>query len=344
MSSFTISYWNVLATGYPYSEDHGEPIFNGQTSVGLERIQKILKKLSDFMNEYPDIILCLQEVNNPIFKELLTFFNKKNYSYLYQNNDIYNDRSLGVMIAYPNKLEVKNVAFDIPQTFTKEIWVSDLPGKYTEAWNKITSGFVEFIKAPITLYEAYNKFESRLQHLHWRSTGKRSTKPMIAIKFETLSGEVFIIATSHLSCDYQFPEVMQMHAYSFAKFTQKLMKEWNCDNVIFGGDFNMKHEALDCITSGNWIQNSSSWYKFTNLEPMKIVTQSDWDEISCSRIKGNKSFIGNLDHCICSKQVLKNYSIVAKRHCGDSINLPNKDCPSDHPAIMMTFEKKVKRD
>ena len=91
MSSFTISYWNVLANGYPYSEDHGEPIFNGQTSVGLERIQKILKKLSDFMNEYPDIILCLQEVNNPIFKELLIFLNKKNYSYLYQNNDIYND-------------------------------------------------------------------------------------------------------------------------------------------------------------------------------------------------------------------------------------------------------------
>lgn len=135
--SLSILYWNVLAAGWPYSEDNGKPIFVGQTSVGLERIQEILNKLDDFITKHPDIILCLQEVNNPILNQLLPFLSEKGYSYLYQNQDTNNNRSLGVMIAYPNRLKLLEVDYEVPQTFTKEIWVNDLPGKYREAWDKI---------------------------------------------------------------------------------------------------------------------------------------------------------------------------------------------------------------
>ena len=277
-------------------------------------------------------IICLQEVSAPWLARLHPFFTQYHYHVVSSN---YGDKSsgyMGVVIAVPlESYQIINA--DIIRIADIKSVITGSSKQYPQ--HNVWTALMDCIRFALG--------RKSVEEDPWKSA-TRQPHTMITLQVRCLlSHDNFCVATYHMPCEYQHPQVMVIHAALAAQHLQTTAAPLP---YVLAGDFNILPESsmYRLLTEGS-LESScpdrpppldgDSWE--VNVDPMRsayaIAQGREPDFTNYAKVRNEEPFIGTLDYIFLSKE----WEIIRVEPLPTvgSVNgpLPNRTQPSDHILI-----------
>lgn len=292
------------------------------------------KRLCDKLTQeiYTNSVICLQEIPRSWTGDLLDFFAKYKYMFIYSPYGYYKNDYMGVGIAYPYNI--------YSSSNTKIIEVGNALPRIYRPQSTIIKKIFSWMLAPLTFIK--NKL-IKVKTNPWDAAQKKyNTLVMTTLTNE--QNEQTVIGTYHMPCIFWEPQIMTIHAIEVVKQFQKYAKSIP---AILAGDFNFMPTSYQykCITDkvdilhkeyppdakkwkSNIVQMSSAYKTVLGEEPeyTNYAQTINMKEIFSETIDYIFYFNG---------LVPTEVSSIPDLPINGSF--PNKDEPSDHILLSATF-------
>jgi mRNA deadenylase 3'-5' endonuclease subunit Ccr4 len=313
MSSFEVNVvqYNVLSSALSNPTNHPH---NDQDDLNPDnRYNHIISKLTPEIKK--SAVICLQEVSEEWVSKFIVYFHKNDYTMIYRLYGNKFNGYMGIAIAFPaimklNRMSIKMIGSLIPKgdNSVEQTW-----GDYL--WS--------FYEEPVVVMDHWARARNK-----WNST--------ICLELEH-DGNVFVVATYHMPCDFNRQTVMMLHTHYLNRYCQDFAVGLP---LILTVDANSTPDrpATDFTLTGKSdfvLQTSNTSVDVElNCEPMSSVLPVNDSTIWTCNSQSQRSdepFIGMLDYIFTSKGAFTQASY--RSDVTDEL-MPNKDEPSDH--VMLT--------
>lgn len=335
MSCFVYCY-NILSTRLvdPGFHDKCKPEF-----LKTQHRWNLIKQQLDSQLRTNSII-CLQELSEEWLSILIIYFNKYNYTF------IYDSQWLGVGIAYPrDKFDLEKVDFVcIGETIKEGCVARKIPKSSGLALflTNMVNYFISFL--PSWLYKPVVK---KLDV--WEQAIKKTNRVVRLQLQDTTHRVSFNVINYHMPCEFRNPNLMNIHAHTLLSTVQKLSGEVP---YILAGDFNSLPNSVvyRMITEGKTpaLPPSETYEKLPvlgNVIPLKsgyaVVRgkEPQYTNFSYPRI-ADSAFRDTIDYIFCSNQLKPTSALEVNNNHSNDIKhtFPNEIEGSDHLPIGVKFE------
>lgn len=250
IDSISVVTYNILSSRLSGSSNF--PEYN-QTNIDPTNRYKLLIKKLDYYIEISAII-CLQEVSQDWSGMLHTYFHTKCYTMIFSQYGNEHDGYMGVAIAFPIKYILKETIICKP------------------------SSLIKMSNNPSTIYEkAVSWFVIKPKNIKSIAKKKWNSLIMLKLKMHTeYRDDEFWIATYHMPCEFNNPDVMMLHAMLSLQMIQE--KAGNLP-YIYCGDFNFTPSS-DPYMYLCGLKNTNQATLTTNNMDQATLTTNSMDQIN----------------------------------------------------------------
>jgi len=351
--SIRVVQYNVLAPKLCDEDDFTKSEGHCDEEIRWDRI---LKKLTPEIEKKS--IIVLQEVGRKWGGRFTTFFNSKQYRFIYQGHGNEYSDFMGQAIAFHESFELLDTRFlspfcsdstnfedvELPKPMSGYLPACVIAASALAAQFFLPSRSSQIATASLSsffftsLYFHLQEKNRPLSKYHIDtdiriSVGARSRDVMPMVKLKANDSE-FWVATNHMPCKFKNPPLMTVYTALTAKAVQDVAQN---DPYILAGDFNQDPatDAYKLLTEGSKAKLELDVAQFLpETQPMRsaYAVASEEPEYTnyCERLLFGE-FVGTLDFIWLSRQ----WGVVSVDPVPDidCESWPSKTEPSDHCMI-----------
>lgn len=288
-------------------------------------------ELEKEIHQHANTIICLQEIDISTLPKLELFFRRLNYSFFSNLYGAARSGYMGVGIAIPTSMQLKDVSYvkicDFIRSKCKRR--ENTPSLWTWATNLYQSALSRFIQIPADPWQ----------------TAMTRNNTLIFIEV-MIDGKSLCVGTYHMPCLYKEPAVMSIHASVLKDLMFQLADE---NNFILAGDFNIKPKdpAYQALTEKGYRDNhypkSDTYDVFYHPNTEQVLKSAYREKTGSEPIYTNFSytdhssvFCETLDYIFFTGQLnVEQVLELPDQPIGESY--PDETHPSDHLMIAATF-------